>query len=324
MYPSPPKLAEKLLTGLLKDELIEEVLGDLDEKFYATLKSKTSTRAKFNYWYQVINYLRPFAIKNYRSNSNYTTMYKHNLKIAFRHIQKNKGYSFINIFSLAVGIAACIAIFLFIKDETSFDQYHSKKENIYRLAEVQNFTGTKEQKVALSMPGMGPQMLNDFPEVVNYTRYYIQGKEFMSRGELGLTIDKVFLVDSTFLEIFDFKLLAGNRSNALDEPNNMILTEESALKFFPTIEEAVGSTLNMGERTIKVTGVLEDVPENSHMQFDALGSMTTITSNNPDFNDQWGSNFLNTYLLLTDDVDANALEAKFDDFLVRHMGGDNQ
>ncbi len=324
MYPAPPKLAEKLLTGLLKDELIEEVVGDLDEKFYATLKSKTTTQAKFNYWYQVLSYLRPFAVKKYRSNSNHMTMYKHNLKIAYRHIQKNKGYSFINVFSLTVGIAACMAIFLFIKDETSFDQFHSKKDNIYRLAEVQNFTGTKEQKVALSMPGMGPQMLNDFPEVANYTRYYIQGKEYISRDELGLTIDKVFLVDSTFLKIFDFKLLAGNRSNALDEPNNMLLTEESALKFFPTIQEAVGSTLKMGERTIKVTGVLEDVPENSHMQFDALGSMTTITSNNPDFNDQWGSNFLNTYLLLTDDVDANALEAKFDDFLVRHMGGDNQ
>ncbi|MEM9859161.1 MAG: permease prefix domain 2-containing transporter, partial [Bacteroidota bacterium] len=105
MYPAPPKLAEKLLTGLLKDELIEEVLGDLDEKFYATLKSKTSTQAKFNYWYQVLSYLRPFAVKKYRSNSNHMTMYKHNLKIAYRHIHKNKGYSFINIFSLTVGIA---------------------------------------------------------------------------------------------------------------------------------------------------------------------------------------------------------------------------
>ena len=110
----------------------------------------------------------------------------------------------------------------------------------------------------------------------------------------------------------------------MDEPNNMLLTEESALKFFPTIQEAVGSTLKMGERTIKVTGVLEDVPENSHKQFDALLSKTTITSNNPDFNDQWGSNFLNTYLLLTNDVDESSLEAKFDDFLVRHMGENSE
>ncbi|MEM6361551.1 MAG: permease prefix domain 2-containing transporter, partial [Bacteroidota bacterium] len=232
---APPKSAEALLEWLIKDELAEEILGDLDEKFNHTLQIKTTTRAKLNYWYQALNYVRPFAIKKYRSNSNYITMYRHNLKIAYRHIHKNKGYSFINIFSLTVGIAACMAIFLFIKDETSFDQFHSKKDNIYRLAEVQNFTGTKEQKVALSMPGMGPQMLNDFPEVVNYTRYYIQGKEFMSQGELGLTIDKVFLVDSTFLDVFDFKLLAGNRTSALDEPNNMILTKESALKFFPTI-----------------------------------------------------------------------------------------
>ena len=93
-----------------------------------------------------------------------------------------------------------MAIFLFVEDETSFDQFHSKKDQIYRLDEVQNFTGTKEQKVALSMPGMGPQMLNDFPEVVNFSRYYIQGKRLFSKDELRLTVDKVFLVASTFLD----------------------------------------------------------------------------------------------------------------------------
>lgn len=318
----PPKLAEHFLLWFLNEDIAEEVLGDLDEKFYYTLENKTTIRAKLNYWYQVFNYLRPFALKNYRSNSTHFIMYQHNLKIAYRHLLKNKGYSFINIFSLTVGIAACMAIYLFVADELSFDSWHSQKEHIYRLDEVQNFTGTKEQKVALSMPGMGPQMLKEFPEVINYSRYYVQGKEFFSKGELGLTIDNVFLVDSTFLGIFDFELLAGNRSNALDEPNSMLLTKESALKFFSSIEEAVGNTLNMGERTIKITGVLADIPENSHLQFDALWSMTTVTSSDPDFNDQWGSNFVNTYLVLEDNVNVQNLEAKFDDFLVHHMGDD--
>lgn len=247
-------------------------------------------------------------------------MYKHNLKIAFRHLLKNKGYSFINVFSLTVGIAACLAIFLFITEETSFDQFHAYNEQIYRLDEVQNFTGTKEQKVALSMPGMGPQMLNDFPEVLNYSRYYLQGKRYFEKGDIGITVDKVFLVDSTFLDMFDFNLLIGDRATALDQPDNILLTEETALKFFNSSNEALGNTIQMGEQQLKVTGILDNVPEYSHMQFDALGSITSITSEDPDFNDQFGSNYVNTYLLLEENVDVQKLEAKFDDFLVRHMG----
>ena len=315
---NPPKLAQKVLAWFIKDDLAEEVLGDLDEKFYRSLNEKTTTRAKLIYWYQVLNYLRPFALKNYNSNNN--SMYKHNIKIAYRHLLKNKGYSFINIFSLTIGIAACMAIFLFIQDETSFDQQHSKNNQIYRLDEVQNFSGTKEQKVALSMPGMGPNMLVDFPEVINYSRYYLRGKRLFSKGELKITIDNVFLVDSTFLDIFDFELLAGDRATALDEPNNILLTQETALKFFATAEEALGSTIDMGDRNLKIAGILKDVSENSHMQFDALGSITSITSERQDFNDQWGSNFLNTYLVLENNVRVNDLEGKFDDFLVRHMG----
>ncbi len=315
---APPRLAQKLLQWFIKDELAEEVLGDLDEKFYYSIKNQSTTRAKLTYWYQTLNYLRPFALKNYTSNSNNNGMYKHNIKIAYRHLLKNKGYSFINILSLTIGIAACMAIFLFIHDETSFDQFHSKKDRIYRLDEIQNFSGTKEQKVALSMPGMGPNMLNDFPEVINYSRYYLQGKRLFSKGELSLTVENFFLVDSTFLNLFDFQLLAGNRSTALDEPNSVLLTEETALKFFPTKEEALGSTINMGDVNLKITGILRDVPENSHMQFDALGTITTLTSEMPDFNDQFGSNFVNTYLMLENDVDVVALESKFDDFLIRY------
>jgi putative ABC transport system permease protein len=321
---SPPSLAQKLLEWLIKDELAEEVLGDLDEKYYYSIKNKSTTRAKLNYWYQVFNYLRPFALKNYRSNSKSTTMYKHNLKIAYRHLLKNRGYSFINIFSLTVGIAACMTIYLFIMDETSFDSMHSKKDHIYRLDEVQNFTGTKEQKVALSMPGMGPNMLLDFPEVINYTRFHQRGKRLLSKDEISHTVEQTFNVDSTFLKIFDFPLVSGDRETALNEPNTVLLTEETALKFFNTIEEAQGGSIKMGDNLLKITGILEDVPETSHMQFNVLFSMTTVTSENPDFNDQWGSNFLNTYLLLEDNVDAEALEAKLDDFLVRHMGENSE
>lgn len=246
-------------------------------------------------------------------------MLRNYLLIAFRNLVKDPLYAFINIFSLAIGIAACIVIYLFINDERSFDSFHTQKEHIYRLDEVQNFSGTKEQKVALSMPGMGPAMLNDFPEVINYTRFWSRGKRLFIKEEQQLLVKDIFVVDSTFLEIFDFSLLTGDRGTLLDEPNTIVLTEETALKFFSSPGEALGNTITMGERLLKVTGVLEDVPENSHLQFNALISMASVTRENPEFNDRWGSNFLNTYLLLEDGVNVENLEAKFDDFMIRHM-----
>lgn len=240
------------------------------------------------------------------------------LVLTLRNIRQTPLYAFINIFSLAIGLAACMVIYLFIKDERSFDSFHQKSSAIYRLDEVQNFTGTNLQKVPLSMPGMGPNLLADFPEVVNYTRYWDQNKTLFKDGEKQVLIDHVKVVDSTFFEIFDFASHEGDLRTALDEPHSIVLTAETALKFFDTAEAAVGNMLTLVDEEFKVTGVLKDVPENSHLQFDVLVSMTTFTRRNPGFNNQWGSNFLNTYLVLSSKTDSKGLEAKFPDFMVRH------
>src|SRR5688572_12188416 len=118
-------------------------------------------------------------------------MIKNYLSIALRNIRQNPLYAFINIASLAIGLAACLVIYLFIADERSFDAFHSKKENIYRLDEVQNFTGTNIQKVALSMGGMGPTLVEEFPEVESFTRYWNRGKQLIEKGENRLLIDNV-------------------------------------------------------------------------------------------------------------------------------------
>ena len=319
----PPKLPQNLLNWLLKEELAEEVLGDLEEKFHITTQHRSTFRAKLNYWYQVLNYLRPFAIKNYRSNSNQFTMQRHNFKIALRHLVNEKGFAFINIFSLTVGIAACMAIYLFIADESSFDSFHSKKSNIYRLDEIQTFTGTKEQHVALSMPGMGPSMLNEFPEVKGFTRFDMIGKHLFRENNNSHVLKQTALVDSTFLEVFDFILIRGDKSTALDEPHSLVLTEDNALKFFDNYDDALGASILMNDRTMKVTGILKNIPENSHLQFDALLSFTSVTAQRPEFNNSFGSNTLNTYLVLEDNVSVSDLEAKFDDFMLRHFDNDN-
>jgi putative ABC transport system permease protein len=246
-------------------------------------------------------------------------MFKNYLSVAWRNIRQSPLYAFINIFSLAIGLACCIVIYLFIKDERSFDDFHSKKENIYRLDEVQNFPGTNLQKVALSMPGMGPALLKEFPEVANFSRFMNREKQLMVKDEKRFLLPHVAVVDSTFLDMFDFAMLQGDRATALDEPNTVVVTERTALKFFSSTAEAMGNTLTFQAKEYKITGILENVPENSHMQFDALASMTTITREDNRFNNRWGSNFLNTYLLLHPNTNIKALEEKLPAFLRRHM-----
>jgi len=246
-------------------------------------------------------------------------MVKNYLSIAWRNIRQSPLYAFINIFSLAIGLACCMVIYLFIKDERSFDSFHYKKDNLYRLDEVQNFPGTNVQKVALTMPGMGPFLLKEFPEVVNYTRFMCRPKQLVVKDDKRFLLPYLATVDSTFLDLFDFEVLLGDKSTGLDEPNTMMVTAATALKFFSSTDKALGNTLNFRDKEYKITGVLKNIPENSHMQFDALVSMTTVTSEDKTFNDRWGGNFLNTYLELSPNTNIKAMEEKFPAFLKRHM-----
>jgi putative ABC transport system permease protein len=246
-------------------------------------------------------------------------MIRNYFTIALRNIRQNPLYSFINIFSLAIGLAACMVIYLFIQDEKSFDAFHTKADRIYRVDEIQSFPGTNVQKVALTMPGMAPAFKADFPEVENITRFMNRSKLLVSKGDTRALIPNMAYVDSTFLDIFDFKILQGDRQTALDEPYAMIISESTAKRFFKSTDEAMGNTLTFGKNEMKITGIMQDVPEQSHMKFDALISMATVLAGDKEFNDRWGGNSLNTYMLLYPNSDVASMEARFPDFMSRHM-----
>lgn len=246
-------------------------------------------------------------------------MIRNYFTIAVRNIRQNPLYSFINIFSLAIGLAACMVIYLFIDDEKSFDAFHSKRDRIYRVDEVQAFPGTNVQKVALTMPGMALAFKADFPEVESVTRFAPRTKSLVTREEKKLLIPNMAYVDSTFLEIFDFQVAQGDRTTALDEPYTMMVTESMALRFFKGPNEAMGQTLNYNGKEYKITGILRDVPEQSHLKFDALISINTIVAENKEYNDRWGGNSLTTYLLINPNADVAAITARFPEYLSRHM-----
>ncbi|MGN6212808.1 ABC transporter permease [Parafilimonas sp.] len=252
-------------------------------------------------------------------------MFKNYFKTAWRNLWKRKAYSIINIIGLAIGMAACIIIMMFVLYEKSFDSFHTK--NIYRLNEVQKFEGmVSSQKVALSMFPMGPTLKNEFPEIQNYTRVSWRRKMQVRNGNKRVYLDQGLLADSTFLQMFDFKLLNGNRQTVLQKPNSVIITKATADKLFGN-ENVIGKTITYygGDTTnLLITGVLDNIPQNSQIQFDALISFSTVYSRNPRMMDNWGGNWLDTYLELAPNSNAAALEKKFPAYLKKYMAEDDR
>ncbi|MFD0765073.1 ABC transporter permease [Mucilaginibacter lutimaris] len=248
-------------------------------------------------------------------------MIKNYFKIAWRNLWKNKVSSAINIIGLAIGMAACIVIMLFVSYERSFDNFHS--DNIVRLNEVQKFPGmVASQKVGLSMFPMGPALKSEYPEVKSFTRIKWDKKYQMTYGEKRVFLPQVFAVDPDFLKMFNFKVLKGDAQSAIEKPNSIAITQETAQKLFGN-EDPIGKIINhYGGDTVKftVTAVMANSPKNSQLQFDGLLSLPGIQQK---WMDRWGGNWLNTYLKLAPGTSVASLNKKMPAFLEKHMNGDN-
>lgn len=314
---APPKFARRILRSIVSETICDDFEGDLMELFYERVESSGIYRAKLHYYKDVLLSVRNIYLRRKFKFYNPLVMYKNYLKISFRNLIKHKGYSFINITGLALGMASCLLILLFVNNELNFDGFHEKKASIYRLDEVQRFGAVSEQKVALSMFPMGPNLLADYPEVINFTRYWTAGRSLVEYNNQQFYMDNLVRVDTSFLQMFDFKLIDGSKANAFQDNLDILISEELAKRIFGD-KSAIGEVLKTNEDTqLKVTGVFENVPENSHLQFDAL--ISTQLWDTEQRSNSWGSNYLNTYLQLAPNADPAILEAKLDDFLVKYM-----
>jgi putative ABC transport system permease protein len=245
-------------------------------------------------------------------------MIKNYFLIALRNAWRNKGYSSINLLGLAIGIASSIIILLFVLDEVSYDRHNEHFRNIYRIC-INGKIQDNEMVAALSSAPMGATLKRDYPEVEEFTRLFTFVGEPIVRYEDNVFIEEEFYyTDSTFLNVFTAPALYGDPQKMLNRPNTVVLTEETAQKYFGN-EDPVGKMLILGEEETlyEVTGVVKGFPENSHFRFNMLASMTSISDVDEN---QWIGNNNYTYIILKEGFEPQELEAKIPDLLERYMG----
>ncbi len=249
-------------------------------------------------------------------------MLKNYLKITLRNIAKQKGYSFINITGLAFGMALFILIARYIQFEFSFDKFHQNYDRIHRVE--YNYDG-KGRFIAFSHLPIGAALVRDFPEIERYTRFLNMdnGKLLSVGDDRKFAEDQGWWAEQSFFDVFSYKLLKGDPKTALAEPNCIVLSEQLAKKYFPD-EEPLGKVMRF-ENTFdcKVTGVIENCPTNTHIQYSFLISYPTfkaIAGN--DYFDNWVSIANFTYVLLAENTNLEELNTKLHDVLKKHWRED--
>lgn len=243
-------------------------------------------------------------------------MFVNYLKTAVRTLLRQKSYSIINIGGLAIGMSVCILILSYVFFELSYDKFHDNSDQIYRVG-LNATVGGNTMNVAVTSAPMGEALRQDFPEVIANTRFIPTEAQEFNIGEKKFIQKDMLYVDSSFLEVFSFKLISGDPKEVLLNPKSIVLTESVAKKFFGD-KNAVGEMIRINDRaSYKVTGILEDVPANSQIQFELLVSIDFRDSES-NFYNNWGNISMYSYVLLEKNVDYQKLEEKFDEFKVRH------
>jgi len=243
-------------------------------------------------------------------------MLKNYIKTALRNIRKQKGYSLINILGLAIGMASCLLILMYVQHELSYDRYHDHADRIYRVAGSYRMGGRSFETATVGAP-VAKALVDDYPEIEDAVRFRDKGSFVIRYGDNSYKERHIVYADSSFLRMFNIPLIKGNPGTALADPNMLILNKKTAEKYFGN-EDPIGKILKLDDKyDYKVTGLFEKIPTNTHFHFDILLSMGSLKESKELI---WLNNNFNTYIRLTEGTDPKALEAKFPGMLKKYMG----
>jgi len=315
----------RLIENFIDPRLRKSAMGDYEESYYDIKKSKNFLLA--NYWllFQLLSVFPGYFINKTLWSF---IMYKNYLLIALRNLNKNKGFSFINIFGLSIGITSCLLIMLFVHDELSFDKYNENSDRIYRLAYSGINRGRQINTARTPIP-WAPVLKDEIPEIENAVRLRTPNSRFMVSYEDQKYFEKGFyFADSTLFNVFDIGLVLGDKDEVLRAPNSVVISERAAKKYF-------GNKNPVGERitaditlNLTITGIMKNIPANSHFDFDFAISLSSLEEykdangrliyGNLFDNWLWTSGY--TYLLLNKSADIELVEEKIKNVIYNRIG----
>ncbi|MBY0435665.1 MAG: ABC transporter permease, partial [Cyclobacteriaceae bacterium] len=318
----PPKAFLKFLRWFCRVDYLEEIEGDLTEVFIKQAESHPR-QAKWKFAWSVIKYFRPMFMKSFRNSyqPNSYSMLKNYLKIAWRNLLRNKASSLIKISSLSIGMICFAIISLFVYHELSYDRFHENPEQIYRV--VKDFVNDDGSTVpdATTPPAMAPALWSELPEVASATRVFPGwGRKYLLQVADNRQYEEALIrIDSSFFNVFSFPFIKGDSKSSLSSPDFILLTESAAKRYFndqDPMGKAIKIDLGPNGKDFFVTGILKDVPENSHFRFDFLISVRSFGYNGLDTDWDW-YNFY-TYTRLKKDTEPSLFIQKLQPLFNRH------
>ncbi|MEO1255260.1 MAG: ABC transporter permease, partial [Bacteroidota bacterium] len=336
MKATPPKFFTKLLSKCCKKSLWESIEGDLTELFILDLKKKGKSRARFNYYLNALAFLRYHRLRKRQNPKtlNHMALIKNYLKVSFRDLKRNKTFTTINLFGLVAGMTVSLLVFQYVLFETSFDNFNKDLDRTYRVINDRYQNGELVQHGAITYPTIGPTMMKDFPEIETYTRLTYSGSNFISYENEVYRADNYLIADKNFLNVFSYKLVKGERKECLDAAFKMVITRSFAEKLKKQGEDVtslIGKPIYFNYPTpFMITGIIENPPNNSHLQFDFITSYQSfiaIVGEGADTSWEW-SDFYH-YIKLKEATNYENLNAKLVDFGKRYFkegevsGGDS-
>ncbi|MDH5379740.1 MAG: ABC transporter permease [Cyclobacteriaceae bacterium] len=330
----PPAMAKWLVFNFTKDGLHEEFIGDLQEIYQGRIIARGKFHARLMYWIDVLHLLIGFSSINlFRDQINFTIMFKNYFTTAFRNITKHKAYSAINLAGLTLGLACSMLIFQYVTIEKGADSFHENIDKIYRVALQEELNGQTNEPFSQIFRGVGDVLMDEIPEVENLTRTYShffqQGPtiSYLANDETRHTFRDIssLLVDTTFLSVFSFPLLAGDPATAVQQPGAILVTETMAQKLFGD-EDPMGKivhyTLGSINIDFTITGILKNTPDNSHIQFDVVVPQDIFLSMVPEERLSawvWRIRNYSTYISVRENADIEKIENVLTDRLNLHI-----
>jgi putative ABC transport system permease protein len=304
-----------LLEGL-KDEVVDHVCSAVERELEAGVRFVDAYNKVINTFggSEGLQQTQDLTIRS--ENKKLKAMFQNYLTIALRNLKKQRFYTLINITGLAIGVAACLIIVLFVVNELSYDKHYSDYERLFRVQSEIKF-GDNHLIMAVTPAPLAETLVKDFPEVEASARFWNNDTYIFKRGDESFKEPFCVYADSSVFRIFDMPFIAGDPATALKEPNTVVISRKAAEKYFPGKDALGQSIVDNDNQAWKVTGVIENIPSNSHFYFDF---MMSLVSNEYNKDSNWLSNNFHTYLKIREGADAKALEGKFTTMIDTYAG----